>query len=298
MAGNLTVTQAAEHIPEIWSRKTRDAVEANVIAAGLVDQDTTRELVGGPGDTQHISYISNPTANTKSAGTDVSFEQPGPGAAEAKQTFTVSTHQYVAFLEENITSVQAQTDMLAKYSGKSGYVLGAAADTNLHTLPQSFSQVVGNLGVDPSENNWMRGSQYLDDAIAPMDGRFIIVRPATFYSLQKTGRFTNADYAGAANAVRATERNMIGRVFNAPVYITTLVRAPSAGQAENWFCHKTGVYYCSQQMKTNAQFIIDKDGDAFTATHIYGYAEALQPPVTAGGGTATDIFNVLVRGVS
>lgn len=298
MAGNLTVTQAAEHIPEIWSTKTRDATEAATIIAGLVDQGTTSELKGGPGDTQHISYISNPTANTKSAGTDVSFEQPGSGAAESKQTFTISTHQYVAFAEENITSVQSQTDMLGKYSGKSGYALAAAADTNLATLPQSFSQSVGNLGVDPTENNWMRAAQYLDDGLAPMDGRFVIVRPATFYSLQKTGRFTNADYAGAANAVRATERNQIGMVFNARVYQSTLVRAPSAGQAENWFCHPLGVYYCSQQMKTNAQFIIEKDADAFTATHIYGYAEALQPPVTAGGGAATDVYNCLVNGVS
>ena len=127
----------------------------------------------------------------------------------------------------------------------------------------------------------------------------IIVRPATFYALQKTQRFTNADYAGAANEVRATERNMIGKVLNARVYVSTLVRAPTGGQAENWFCHPLGVYYCSQQMKTNAaQFVIDMDAEMFTATHIYGYAEALQPPITAGGGSATDVFNVLVRGVS
>ena len=88
-------------------------------------------------------------------------------------------------------------------------------------------------------------------------------------------------------------------IFNAPVYITTLVRAPAASQAENWFCHPLGVYYCSQQMKTNSpQFSIHQDADVFSATHIYGYAEALQPPVTAGGAAATDIFNVLVRGVS
>lgn len=298
MAGTLTVTQAACHIPELWSQKTRDAVEANVVAAGLVDSTFMAALKGGPGDTMNIPYISNPTASTKTANTNVSLEVIGPSSAEASQSATVSTHQYVAFGEENITNVQSMTDLMSKYSTKAGYALAAAADTNLHTLPQNFSQAVGTLGVEPTEDNWLRASQYLDDAIAPMDGRFIILRPATFYALQKTNRFTNADYAGSANAVRATERNQIGKVFNAPVYVTTLVRAPSGGQAENWFCHPLGVYYCSQQMKTNSQLVIERDAEVFLATHIYGYAEALQPPITAGGGAATDIFNVLVNAVS
>lgn len=299
MAGTITVTGAACHIPELWSTKTRDAVEANVVAAGLVDTSFLQPLVGGPGDTMNIPYISNPTANTKTANTNITLEQIGPGNAEASQSVAISTHQHVGFAVENIVDVQSLTNLMGKYSGKAGYALAAAADVNLNTLPQSFSQTVGTLGVEPTENNWLRAAQYLDDALAPMDGRFILIRPATFYAMQKIDRFTNADYAGSANAVRATERNQIGRVFNAPVYISTLVRAPSGGQAENWFCHPLGVYYCSQQLKTNgAQFSIERDADVFSATHIYGYAEALQPPVTSGGGSATDVFNVLVNGVS
>lgn len=298
MAGTLTVTQAACHIPELWSTKTRDATEANVIIADLVDKSFTSGLVGGPGDTMNIPYISNPTANTKTANTNITLEVIGPSAAEASQSFTVSTHQHVAFALENITDVQSKTNLMSKYSDKAGYALASATDTNLNTLPQSFSQSVGTLGVEPIEANWLRAAQYLDDALAPMDSRFIAIRPATFYAMQKTSRFTNADYAGSANAIKATERNQIGKAFGAPVYISTLIRAPGAGQAENWFCHKLGVYYCSQQTKTNSQLVIERDADVFLATHIYGYAEALQPPVTAGGGAATDIFNVLVNGVS
>jgi hypothetical protein len=51
-------------------------------------------------------------------------------------------------------------------------------------------------------------------------------------------------------------------------------------------------------MKTRSDFVIERDADVVLATHLYGFAEALQPPITAGGGTATDVFNVLVRGVS
>ena len=301
MAGTLTTTQAACHVPELWSAETRDAVEANVVAAGLVEDSAfgLSELRGGPGDTMNIPFISNPTAATRTQNANVTLEVIGPSAAEASQSFTVGTHQIVAFGVENITDVQSKTNLRSKYTGKGGYALAAAMDTNLHTLPQNFSQAVGTLGVEPTEDNWLRAAQYLDDANTPDSGqRFIIIRPATFYAMQKTQRFTNADYAGAANATTALERNMIGRIFNAPVYKTTLVRAPAANQAENWFCHRQGVYLCQQQLKTNGQFVIERDSWVTTMTNIYGFVEALQPPITAGGGAATDVFNVLVNGVS
>ena len=300
MAGTLTVTQAACHIPELWSSDTRDAVRANVVAAGLVEDSAygLSTLAAGGADTMNIPYISNPTANTKTANTNITLEVIGPSAAEASQSFTVGTHQNVAFAVENITEVQAKTNLRAKYTDGGGYALAAAADTNLHTLPQNFSQSTGTAGVDPTEANWLRSSQYLDDANAPEDGRFIIVRPATFYSLQKLQRVTNADYAGSTAAQAATMDNKIARFLGARIFKSTLVRAPSAGQADNWFCHRKGVYYCSQQMKTNGQFVIERDSWVVSMTHIYGYAEALQPPITAGGGAATDVFNVLVSGVS
>lgn len=299
---NLTVTQAACHIPEYWSPDTRDAVEATVVAAARVESSKygLSELKGGPGDTQNISYISNPTANTKSADSNITLEVIGPSSAEASQSFTVSTHQQVAFAVENITAVQSKTNLRAKYTDKAGYALAAAADTNLHTLPQSFSNIVGTLGVEPTFDNWQRGSQYLDDANAPEDGRFIIARPATYYAMRKIDQFVNADYTGgAAGGTMKVGREQVGTIWgNVPVFKSTLVRAPSAGQAENWYCHREGVYYCSQDLKTRADFVINLDSDVVLSTHIYGYAEALQPPITAGGGAATDAFNCLVRGTS
>lgn len=294
----LTVSQAVCHIPELWSPETRDAVEANIVAAALVDRTYTQELVGGPGDTMNIPYISNPTAGTKSGNTNVDLEAFGPGSAEASIAFTINTHDYVAFGVENITEVQSKTNLRAKYTGKAGYGLAAAADTLLHALVNTFTQQVGVLGIEPTEDNWLRGSQYLDDANAPESGRFIIVRPATYYAMQKIDRFVNADYVGSASAESAIRRNFIGTLLNAPVYKTTLVTAQTTDQADNWFCHTLGVYFCSQDLRTRADFVIERDTDVVLSTHIYGYKEALQPPITAGGGAATDVFNVAILGVS
>ena len=298
MAGTLTVSQATCHIPELWNSRTRDGVEANVVAAGLVDQSYTKQLVGGPGDVMNIPYISNPTAETKTANTNIVLQVIGPSSAEASQSFSVGTQQHVAWGVETITDLQSQTDLASKYGGKAGYVLGAAADTNLHTLPQSFSQTVGTLGVEPTDDNWLRASQYLDDANAPDGDRFIIVRPATYYSLLKSDKYTRTDYVGPASAGKAVKNAMIGRLYNAPIYKTTLVRAAAAGQADNWFCHKSGVYYCSQKTYAKVAYSINQDSEVSLHSHVYGYAEALQPPITAGGGAATDVFNCVVFGTS
>ena len=298
MAGTITTTSAACHVPEYWSTKTRDAVEAAVVAVGLVDQTHAAKLKGGPGDIMNIPYISNPSASTRTQNANISLEVIGPSAAEASQSFSVGTHQYVAFGVENPTEVQSQTDMMAKYSGKAGYVLAAAAETNLHTLPQSFSQTQGTLGVEPTDDNWLDASQQLDNALADFEGRFIIVRPATYYSLLKSDKYIRSDYIGAADAGKAVKEAYVGKLYRAGIHVTTLVRAAATGQADNWFCHPLGVYYCSQQLKTNSQLVIERDSEVFLATHMYGYAEALQPPITAGGGTATDVFNVVVYGTS
>ena len=298
IAGTLTVSQAICSIPEIWSPETRDAVEANVVAAGLVNTSYFDYLKGGPGDTGNLPYISNPTASTKTANTNISLEVIGPSSAEASQVFTIGTHQYVAFGVENIVDVQSKFNLRAKYTKKGGYALSAAADTNLHTLPQNFSQIVGTLGIEPTFDNWLRCSQYLDDANAPEDSRFIIVRPATYYAMRKLEQFVNADYKESLGSM-GTGRNRVGTIFgNVPVYKTTLVRAPASGQADNWYCHRDGVYYCSQQLKTAGDFVIERDATVVLLTHIYGYAEALQPPITAGGGAAVDTYNCVMYGVS
>ena len=297
---NLTVSQATCHIPELWSPDTRDAVEATVVAAPLVESSKygLSELKGGPGDTVNIPYISNPTANTKTADSNITLEVIGPSSAEASQTFTVATHQHVAFAVENITDVQSKTNLRSVYTTKAGYALAAAADTNLHTLPQTFSNFGGTLGVEPTFDVWLSASQNLDDANAPEDNRFIIVRPATYYSMRKLDQFVNADYTGTLGKM-GTGRQNVGTIFgNVPVYKSTLVRSPSSGQAENWYCHKEGVYYLSQDLRTRADFVINQDSDVVLSTHIYGFAEALQPPIDAGGAAATDVFNGRVNGTA
>lgn len=245
------------------------------------------------GDILNIGYISNPTAATKTANTNVSLEVIGPSSAEASETITVSTEQYVAFGVENITQVQSQTDLRMKYTNKGGYALASAVDTNLAALPASFSNSVGTLGVELTWDNLLRAMQYLDDANAPETERFIIVGPAAVAGLLKLEQIQNSDYSASPGS--AVRRALIGDILGAPTFKTTLVNSPAAGQAECWFCHKDGVALIMQDSKSRSDYVIERDADVVLLTQIYGYTEVLIPPVTAGGGTALDNHNVLLN---
>ena len=294
--GTTNIAGAVCHIPELWAADSRDAVEAQVVLAGLVDNETVSALKGGPGDTLNIPYISNPTATSQSNSTNLIPEMMGPSDAEASQAFTTLTRQYVMFAIENIVEVQSKISLRAKYAGKAGYVLASAADTNIASLAASFSNTVGTLGLEPTDDNVLTCAQNLDDANAPSDNRFMVLRPASYYALLKSDRFVRTDYiGGGGEKIREAH---VGRIYGFDTYQTTLITAPATGQAENFACQKRGVYFCSQDMKTHSYYSVMQDSDVASFTHIYGYAEALCPPITAGGGAAVDTHNNLLRGTS
>ena len=294
MAGTLTVAQAICHVPEIWSADTIDAVEASVVIADNVQRKWEKTLTVG--DIVNIGYISNPTVSAKSANTNISLEVIGPSSAEANETITVSTHQYVAWGLETITEVQSQTDLMAKYTGKAGYALGGAIDISLAALATSFSQGVGTLGIELTYDNLLRAWQYLEDGRAPTSDRFIVLRPAAIAGILKLDEFKSSDYGGQGGS--AVREAYVGRILGANTFSSTLATVPAGGQCDGWFCHKDGVALIVQDIRSKVQYVIERDADVFLSTAIYGYTEVLIPPVTAGGAAATDAFDVHLKTIS
>ena len=100
-----------------------------------------------------------------------------------------------------------------------------------------------------------------------------------------------------AEAGKALREGFIGKILKANTFVTTLMNVPSAGQAECFYCHKDGVALIMQDTKSHAAYDINRDADVVLLTQLYGYTEVLIPPVTAGGGAATDSHDVLLRTV-
>src|SRR6185369_5013934 len=99
---NITVTTAANFIPEIWSKEVKLAVESNLTMAKLVVRDFEGDI-SAAGDTVHIQDISNLSVGNKAASTDVTFE----AITEGQTNITIDKHKYAAFKLEDIVAVQS-----------------------------------------------------------------------------------------------------------------------------------------------------------------------------------------------
>lgn len=291
------ITPANVFIPEIWAAEVSDATQANVVLAGLVDRQYEDDMKFGR--IVHIKDWSNPAVRIKSEDSTATWSN----ITETDQDITISRQAYTAFLVEDIAEAQASTEVRSRYTDKSGYSLAAFvegdATSGLASLPASFSQAVGTVGVDPTDDDILRCVRYLDDGDVPEDGRFFYVSPGTHSAMLKIDKFTRADFVGQADAEMAIKRAKVGMVYNAPVYKSSLANnAPSsAGTSYSWFCHERGVALIMQrEAVVNSDYVILETGWGVLVYSIYNFAERLIAPSTLGGGTSTDRFNVTLSG--
>jgi len=283
----ITTTTAANHIPEIWSAETIDAVEGRVVLAGLVDRRFEKELKVG--DSLNIATISNLTVGLKAANTNIDLE----AITERTLQITVTVHDYVAFGVEDIVKVQSKTDLRARYTKKAGYGLGSSMDEYLSAMILNFSHTVGTLGVELSDDDIIRAWQYLEDFDMPDSDRYIYLAPAAYAGLMKLDKFMHADYVGGGG--QGVRNAFVGKLYGAQVYTSTLCNAPAAGQSAGAFCHKSGVALIQQHIKTTSAYVIERDADVVLATNLYGTKEILIPPRTEATPTGVDYANVYLK---
>lgn len=296
--GTTTVTTAANWIPEIWAAQLADATEAATGLAGLVDRSFEAQL--RMGDQINIPTAHNPAVRVKSADTSATYSN----ITENIQNLQITRQAYVGFLVEDITEIQSKYGVRAKYSDKASYSLMAHVEgdvtSGLASLPSSFSQSVGTLGVDPTTDNVIRAKQYLDDGDVPESDRFFYMSPATHAALLKQEVFTSQLYVGQDNANRAQLRGEIpGSVYGARVMVSSLANnnPAAAAQSYSWFCHKQGVALIMQRTPTiHTQYEVLELGWGVVVDVIYNFIERLQPTSGLGLNTQDDRFNVAVAG--
>ena len=175
-------TTADVFIPELWSMEAIVARENQLVFANLVDRKFENGLSFG--DTIHVPGVSNLAVRTKSTNGAVTYAtvtetqaQAGDGGFDGV-TVTVTTHDYNAIAIESIAKLQTDRDLMAAYAGKMGYSLALAFDDVLAGYPDNFSNAVGTLAVELTSDEILRAIQYLDDADAPQNERYMVVSPA------------------------------------------------------------------------------------------------------------------------
>lgn len=292
-SANVTVTTAANFIPELWATDAYNAAEFAQVIVKRCDQRFNSLMKHG--DTLHVPVQSNLTAVTKSASTDVDFE----AITENKTDVTIDQHKYAAFFVEDIASVQANQDLLASNTKKIGYALARAKETHVSGKFDLFSTTVGSAGAEPTYADYALIWQYLTEAGMGVGGNVdmdvaLFLSPAMVAAAMQMDVFISRDYRDGANAVETAN---IGKILGMPIYVSNLLEADAAGQHDNAAMSKTSIIFIDQQaVKVESDRLIWKIGDAVVGHTIYGSAEAGFPPETAGGGALVDTRAVYFKG--
>lgn len=228
-------TNADKFIPEIWSDEVVAAYKKNLVLANLVNKMSMR---GKKGDTLHIPKPTRGTATAKAANTTVTIQAD----TETEVLVSIDKHfEYSRFIED-IVEVQALASLRRFYTDDAGYALAKKVDDELFQLGKAFG--------DSDGADWVHSNAYfidsstgltayavdtvattdvftdagfralikkMDDADAPMDGRFFAIPPSLRQAIMGIDRYNSSDFVDG----RGVQNGQIGTLYGIDIYVTS-----------------------------------------------------------------------------
>jgi N4-gp56 family major capsid protein len=301
-ANNVTVTSAANFIPEIWSDEIVAAYKRNLVAANVVKK---MNFKGKKGDTVHIPAPTRGSASAKGATNAVTLIVNNEGEVQ----ISINKHYEYSRLIEDIVEAQALSSLRSFYTEDAGYALAKQVDTDIIQLgrianggsagAQYNAGYVGGDGTttfDYSANSSTgnataltdaairRTIQRLDDNDVPMDGRFFIIPPSSRNTLMGLARYTEQAFVGDAGNGNTIRNGEIGNLYGMPVFVSSNADSasatttyPASGTAIARVClmgHRDAVVLVEQMaVRSQTQYKQEYLGTLFTADTLYGVGE-------------------------
>jgi hypothetical protein len=236
MSTSITSTTGAVNNPAITSKTVIEVREANLAFEGTVSRKYYDEArVGTTIKWPLITNLNSGTARVKSegnSGNDITYD----ANTETSVTLTINQHQYQAFeLEEFQESLSIIDEQMA-YTRRASYAVNLAIDDTLAALIDDFTQTVGTLAVDLTDDDIRRAVQYLDDANVPQGDRFFAMSPATKNSMLSIDRYASSDFnrGGGANIISAA----FGDIYGLTTWNSTNIEGSNAAGHDNGIYHR------------------------------------------------------------
>jgi len=226
--GNVTVTTAANLIPEVWGPVLLKEYVAAQKFRRLV---TDLEFQGEPGDTIHVPIISALEAEDKTKGTDLT-----PDAnTESKVDVLIDKHKAKLVTIEKLAKVQADFSLMQIYAAEIGQALGRAIDSDIAALVASAGSTIDATATLPANLHLkvLEAKVALDAANAPENDRVLAVTPQFAGELMQNPYFISKDYVGDAEAVRS---GVIGMIYGFLVVMSNALPASGGTDSNFVFC--------------------------------------------------------------
>lgn len=214
---NVTVTTAANFIPELWSNAILDYAERKFRLRNQIS-DFSGMLAGG-GDTLHIPKVTEESASAKSADTAVTYSANTDG----KIDLSIDQHHYEAKRIEDIVRVQESADLFNMYARSMGYAIAKKVEN--YIAVDAIQSATGN-DTALSTDNQLTASLLRSGLVKLMDANFdytdgetfLYASPEVYSYLLGLDEFVHFDKRGdEAGQVSGK----VGDVYGMPVYVST-----------------------------------------------------------------------------
>ena len=254
--GNVTVTTAANFIPELWRDAILDYAERKFQIKNQVS-DFSSMLAGG-GDILHIPKVTEETAAAKSAGSAVTYTNNTDG----KIDLTVDQHHYEAKRIEDIVKVQESADLFNAYARSMGYALAKKVENYLAV--DVIQSATGN-DVTLSADNTMTTAllrsglqKMLDAGHDYTDGdTWFYGSPAAYMSMLSLGDFAEAQKRG--DGANPLVKGQVVMAYGMPVFASTDWDDDGGTGDESASIFKRESIYFAQQIAPRVQSSYDID---------------------------------------
>ena len=312
---SVTVTSAANFIPEIWSDEIVASYKKNLVLANLVKKMSFK---GKKGDTVNIPSPARGNASVKAATDAVTLI----AESDTQIQVLINKHYEYSRLIEDLVEVQSLTSLRSFYTEDAGYALARRIDTDLVQLGRSFNGATigtddyataasstkafigsdGTTAYNSSTSNAAsltdaairRTIQRMDDNDIAMDGRFFLIPPSSRNTLMGLARYTEQAFVGNGNAIRNGE---IGQLYGMAVFATSQADTGAGSSGTDRIClmgHRDAMVLIEQvAIRSQEQYKQEYLGTLFTADTVYG-VKALRTSATSTASNASAAFALAV----
>ena len=268
---SITSTTAAVSNPAITDKDVIEFRQANLAFSGTVStRYKDKAKVGTTIRWSNISAPNSGAAQQKSEGNNNTITYDV--TTESAVLLTIDQHFYSAFELEEFEEEMSVVDQMRWATRGAAYVVDLVVDDALAALPDNFTQTVGTLAVDLTDDDVRRGQQYLDDADAPGDGRFFGMSPASKNSMLGIDRYASSDFnrGGASNLIKGE----FGDIYGFKTFQSTNIEGSNAAGHDNTM-HQRDALALGMRMspKTRRFDDIDTLGEQVAISVIYGVVE-------------------------
>ena len=264
---NVTVTTAANFIPEIWSQGVKNYMERSLVWENLVDSSLSGQAKA-MGDTFHIPKLAEDADAAKAAGTEVTFAANTHGTV----ALVIDQHRYSAKLIDDIAKIQGIPGLFEKEVSGMGYALAKTQDAYIESVVEGTTGGGAGLNTDNTLTaaELRAGLVSMMNSDIPVDQCNLVVSPNCYGSLLAIDDFADASKFGAGQAPAYS--GLIGKLYGMSVYTSTVMGSSGTAGVEVAYClHPSAVSVARQAgPRVNSDFAVSWIGHRIVADILYG----------------------------